>query len=128
MKSERNKAVFLDRDGVINVDKNYVYKIEDLEFIPGSVDALKKLKEKGFLLIIITNQSGIGRCYYTEEDYLKFRQEFHKRLKEINSYSGSRHAKRLPTRGQRTKTNSRTVRGNVRTTLASGRKNAPAPK
>jgi len=78
-----NKAVFLDRDGVINVDKNYVYKIEDLEFIPGSVVALKKLKQKGYLLIIITSQSGIGRGYYTEKDYLKFRKEFHERLTKL---------------------------------------------
>ncbi len=76
------KAVFLDRDGVINIDKNYVYKREDLEFIPGSIDALKKLQGIGFKLIIITNQSGIGREYYTEKQYEKFRKEFHKQLKK----------------------------------------------
>ncbi len=51
-----------------------------------------------------------------------------KRLREIGSYRGSRHTKKLPARGQRTKTNSRTVRGNVRRTVGSGRKGAPAPK
>ena len=74
------KAVFLDRDGVINVDKGYVYKLNELEFIPGSIYALKKLKNLGYLLIIITNQSGIGRGYYSEEDYLKFKEEFHEKI------------------------------------------------
>ena len=51
-----NKAIFLDRDGTINVEKHYLYKIEDFEFLPGVVDALKILQEAGYLLIIITNQ------------------------------------------------------------------------
>ena len=63
-----NKAVFLDRDGTISVEKNYLYKIEDFEFLPGVIDALIKLQTAGFLLIIITNQSGIARGYYTERD------------------------------------------------------------
>lgn len=66
-----NKAIFLDRDGTINVEKHYLYKIEDFEFLPGVIDALKKLQEAGYLLIIITNQSGIGRGYYSEEDFDK---------------------------------------------------------
>jgi len=66
-----NKAIFLDRDGTINVEKNYLYKIEDFEFLPGVVEALKKLQNAGYLLIIITNQSGIGRGYYTEDDFRK---------------------------------------------------------
>ena len=64
-----NKAIFLDRDGTINVEKNYLYKIEDFEFLPGVRDALRQLQRAGYLLIIITNQSGIGRGYYTEEDF-----------------------------------------------------------
>ena len=52
-----NKAVFLDRDGTINVDKHYLHKKEDFEFIPGVVQGLKLLSEEGYLLIIITNQS-----------------------------------------------------------------------
>lgn len=65
------KAVFLDRDGVINVDKEYVLKIEDFELIPNTIDALKIMQEGGYILIIITSQSGIGRGYYTEQDFQK---------------------------------------------------------
>ncbi len=63
------KTVFLDRDGVINKDIGYVYKIEDFEFIEGVFASFKYLKKKGFHLIIVTNQSGIGRGYYTEQDF-----------------------------------------------------------
>lgn len=64
-----NKAIFLDRDGTINAEKNYLYRIEDFDFLPGVIDGLKLLQDNGYLLIIITNQSGIGRGYYTEEDF-----------------------------------------------------------
>lgn len=64
-----NKAIFLDRDGTINVEKHYLYKIEEFEFLPGVIEALKKLQDAGYLLIVITNQSGIGRGYYTEKDF-----------------------------------------------------------
>jgi D-glycero-D-manno-heptose 1,7-bisphosphate phosphatase len=63
------KAVFLDRDGTINVDKEYIFKIKDFAFISGSVKALQLLQDAGFLLIIITSQSGIGRGYYSMKDY-----------------------------------------------------------
>ncbi len=65
------KAIFLDRDGVINIDKNYVHKISDFEFVPNIFDILKYLQNLDYLLFIITNQSGIGRGYYTKEDFLK---------------------------------------------------------
>jgi D-glycero-D-manno-heptose 1,7-bisphosphate phosphatase len=63
-----NKAVFLDRDGTINVDKEYLYKISDFEFMPGAREALYKLQRAGYRLVIITNQSGVARGYYSEED------------------------------------------------------------
>lgn len=63
------KAAFLDRDGVINVDHAYVHKAEDFEFIDGVLDACADLVAAGFKLVIVTNQSGIGRGYYTEDDF-----------------------------------------------------------
>lgn len=64
-----NKALFLDRDGVVNKEKNYLYKIEDFEFIDGVFETCKYFQEKGYLIIIITNQAGIARSKYTEEDF-----------------------------------------------------------
>ena len=65
------KAIILDRDGVLIEDKNYSYKIEDLEVLPGVIDGLTLLQER-FLFFIVTNQSGIGKGYYTLEDFHKY--------------------------------------------------------
>jgi len=64
-------ALFLDRDGVINIEKNYLYKIEDFEFIDGIFELSKFFQDKGFLIFVVTNQSGIARGYYSEDDFLK---------------------------------------------------------
>ena len=64
------KAVFLDRDGTIIKETGYLYKPKDVVFLPGAVDALCRLRAAGCALIVITNQSGIGRGYYKEDDYL----------------------------------------------------------
>lgn len=77
-----NKAIFLDRDGTINVDKGYVYKYEDFEYTEGAVEALKLFKENGYLLIIVTNQSGIARGYYSEEQFLTLHDKINDNLKE----------------------------------------------
>lgn len=63
------KAAFLDRDGVINRDHGYVCRWEDFEFVPGAVEALCALKRAGFVLVVVTNQSGIARGFYTEAQY-----------------------------------------------------------
>ena len=63
------KTIFLDRDGVINKDINYLHKIEDFEFINGVFEACQYFKNLSYKIIIITNQSGISRGYYTENDF-----------------------------------------------------------
>ena len=65
------KALFLDRDGTINIDYGYVYQPEKFHFIDGIFDFCKKAQDLGYLIIVITNQSGIARQYYTVEEYEK---------------------------------------------------------
>lgn len=62
------RAVFLDRDGTINVEKEYLYRSDEFEFIPGAVEAIQVLNQAGYLVIVVTNQSGVARGYYTEDD------------------------------------------------------------
>jgi D-glycero-D-manno-heptose 1,7-bisphosphate phosphatase len=68
------KALFLDRDGVVNVEKNYLYKIDDFELMDGILDVCRHYEAKGYLIIIVTNQSGISRGYYTQEDFYRLSQ------------------------------------------------------
>ena len=63
------KALFLDRDGVLNVDNHYVGHIADFEFVPGVFEALRHALKQGFVLVVVTNQAGIARGYYTEDDF-----------------------------------------------------------
>ena len=63
-----NRAVFLDRDGTLNVERHYLHDPDQLEIIPGIGSALRRLMDAGYRLFIVTNQSGIGRGYYTEAD------------------------------------------------------------
>lgn len=63
-------AVFLDRDGVINQDTGYVSCVDDFHFIDGTIEALQILKKKGYCLVVVTNQSGIARGYFTEEQFM----------------------------------------------------------
>ena len=64
------KIIFLDRDGVINKEIGYLHKIQDFIFIDGIFEALLRLQNLGYEFVIVTNQSGIGRGYYSKEDYL----------------------------------------------------------
>ena len=70
------KAAFLDRDGVINVDKGYVYRWQDFEFVPGVIEAMHLLMDAEYALIVATNQSGIARGYYTEADYVALTEKY----------------------------------------------------
>ena len=76
------KAIFLDRDGTINVEKDYIYKSEDLVFEEGTIKALKTFKNLGYILIVISNQSGIARGYFTEEDLNIFNNNMNEILKK----------------------------------------------
>lgn len=66
------KAAFLDRDGVINQDLGYVHRIKDLHFAPGAPEAMRRLMDAGYRLIVVTNQSGIARGYFSEAEYEAF--------------------------------------------------------
>jgi D-glycero-D-manno-heptose 1,7-bisphosphate phosphatase len=63
------RAAFLDRNGVINVDHGYVHRREDFQLVPGTLAACAQLHRLGFALVVVTNQSGIGRSLYDEDDY-----------------------------------------------------------
>lgn len=62
------RAVFLDRDGTINVEREYLYRIEEFEFVAGAPEAVRLLNAAGFFVVVVTNQSGVARGYYSEED------------------------------------------------------------
>ncbi len=81
----KNRAIFLDRDGTINEDKGYVYKIEDLVILPHVIEGLKLL-QKRFLIIVVTNQSGVERGYYTTEDVDRFHRYLYYTLAKKGVY------------------------------------------
>lgn len=81
VKSEKlNKAAFLDRDGTLNEDTGYLYKIKDFRWIKGAVNALRILKKNNFLIIVVTNQSGVSRGFYSENDIKKLHKWMNQQL------------------------------------------------
>ena len=78
------KAAFLDRDGVINEDTGYLNNVEDFKWIDGAIEALKILKENNFLIIIISNQSGVSRGYFSEQDVHSLHKWINLQLSEHN--------------------------------------------
>jgi D-glycero-D-manno-heptose 1,7-bisphosphate phosphatase len=77
-----NRAVFLDRDGTINVDHGYIKSPEQFMFLPNAVSGLRRFSELGFLLIIVSNQSGIGRGLYSLNDYYQVTERMITLLKD----------------------------------------------
>lgn len=79
------KAVFLDRDGVLNVDVDYLYKIDDFQWVDEAPEALAYLVKQGYQLFVVTNQSGIARGYYTVDDMQKLHAYMQKELQKYGA-------------------------------------------
>jgi len=77
---EIRPAAFLDRDGVINVDRGYTYRIEDLVFTPTAIEGIKAFNDAGYRVFVVSNQSGVARGYYTAEDVERFHEEMRRQL------------------------------------------------
>ena len=82
----QNKTIFLDRDGVINKESHYVFKIDNFEFIEGIFDVCQYFQELSYKIIIVTNQSGISRGFYSEADYRKLTKWMVSEFKKNNIY------------------------------------------
>lgn len=82
-KSEHTIAAFIDRDGTINVDKGHVHRVEDLEYIPGALDALRLASDHGVLIFVVTNQAGIAKGMYGETEFLALTESM---LEQMGSY------------------------------------------
>ncbi len=83
---EMKRAVFLDRDGTINIEKEYLYKSEDFEFIPGVPEAIRMLNQAGTMVVVVTNQSGVARGYYTEDDIINLHRHITRELERSDAY------------------------------------------
>ena len=79
-----NRAVFLDRDGTLIEDRDYLHRPEEVVILPGAGKALKELQDAGFKLVLVTNQSGVGRGYFTIKDV----EKVHQRLEEEFAQEG----------------------------------------
>ena len=80
----RKKAVFLDRDNTLIEDEGYIHEPEKVRLLPGVPEGLRSLKEHGYLLIVVSNQSGIGRGYFKEEDFHAVNRKLQELLKPYN--------------------------------------------
>lgn len=82
----KKKAVFLDRDGTINIDKGFLYRKEDVEFIDGVIDFIRLLNNDGIIVVVVTNQSGVARGYYSEDDVQKLHTYINNELHKVNAH------------------------------------------
>jgi len=81
-----NKAIFLDRDGTINIDKDHLYKVEDFEFIDGVPEQIAKWNKLGYLVIVVTNQAGVAKGLYTEDDVKILHEYINKELVKYEAH------------------------------------------
>ena len=88
---DRRPALFLDRDGVLNEDQGYVHRWEDFRWIPGARAAVAAFNRAGWIVVVVTNQSGVGRGYYTEADMHALQDRKSTRLN-----SSHQHRSRMP--------------------------------
>ena len=79
-------AIFFDRDGVLNVDVGYLYKIEDFQWIDGAIEAIKYYNDKDYYVFVITNQSGVARGFYTEIDIHKLHNWMNQELAKYGAH------------------------------------------
>lgn len=77
------RAVFLDRDGTINEEREYLWRVEEFSLITGAAEAIRLLKGAGYLVVVVTNQSGIGRGYYSEVDLERLHDHMHAELESL---------------------------------------------
>lgn len=80
--SKKRPSVFLDRDGVLIEDTGYVHSKDDMKFLPGAIEALKKINESGKLCVVVSNQAGVAHGYYSEEDVMNFEKYMEQSLKK----------------------------------------------
>lgn len=81
-----NRAIFFDRDGVLNVDVDYLYEVEKFSWVDGAREAIKLCNDKGCPAIVITNQSGVARGFFTEDDVKILHNFMNDELKKIGAY------------------------------------------
>ena len=81
-----NKAVFFDRDGTLNVDAAYLYEFEKFKWIDGAIEAVKYCNDNGYLAIVVTNQSGVARGYFTENDVIELHKKVNEELGKVGAH------------------------------------------
>ena len=81
----QRRAIFIDRDGTINVEKSYLFKFDDWEWISGAIDAIRMFNEAGFLVIVISNQAGVARGFYGVDDIEKLHASVTRALESQNA-------------------------------------------
>jgi len=94
------RAAFLDRDGVINIDHGYVWRVQDFAFVPGVREAAAELARLGFAIVVVTNQAGIARGMYTQDDFFRLMAWMRGRFAEAGvTLAGVYHCPHHPTEG-----------------------------